>query len=86
MGHEQIGAGFDRLVDDVVRRVHGEQDPVDLVGRVAGHEADGVPLLGSMRVVGGLEYSLHLGDRGSSRHPPQSIACRRSRDASRVSA
>jgi len=43
VGDQQIRADPYRLVDDLLHRVDGEKHPADLGGRVAAHQADGVP-------------------------------------------
>lgn len=48
VGDEQAGAELDRLVDDLLDRVDGEQDPGDLLAGVAHDGADRVPGLGPL--------------------------------------
>lgn len=67
---QQVGAGGDRLVDDLTDRVDGEQHPADLGVRVSADEPDGVPLLGPRRGPEGFEGGDDVGQfRHGSRLP-----------------
>lgn len=55
VGDEQAGAQFHRLVDDLLDRVDGEQDPRDLLVGVARDGADRVPGLGPLGGPQGLQ-------------------------------
>ena len=64
VGDEQVGAPRDRLVDDGLHRIDGEQDPRDVGVGVADHGADGVPVVGPARVVQLVEDGDDVTQRG----------------------
>ena len=51
VGDQQVGTPGDRLVDDGLHGIDGEEDPRDVGVGVADHGADGVPVGGPARVV-----------------------------------
>ena len=63
MGDDEVGVPGERLLDDGLHRVDGEQHPADGGLRVAADEADGVPVTGPGRVVHRLEDADDLGER-----------------------
>ena len=62
VGDQQVGAGPQRLVRDLLDRVDGEQHPADLGLRVTADQPDGVPGLGQRRRVGGFQDGDDLGE------------------------
>lgn len=55
VGDQQVGAQLQRLVDDLLDRVDGEQDPPDLLVGIAHDGADRVPGLGPLGGPQGLQ-------------------------------
>lgn len=64
VGDQQAGAGRDRLVHDLLDGVDGEEDPADVRGGVAAHQAHGVPRLGQCRGPESVEGGGDVGEAG----------------------
>jgi hypothetical protein len=60
VGHQQVRAGVEHLVDDGGGRVDGEQHPPHRLVGITAHQADRVPGLGQRGVVAGVERGDHL--------------------------
>jgi hypothetical protein len=66
MGHDEVRAPGDRLVDDGLDRVDREQHAAHGLRRVARDQSHGIPGLGSTRRVAPVEHTDDVGERGRS--------------------
>jgi hypothetical protein len=70
VGDEEFRPGAEHLVDDGGGGIDGEQHSANRLVAVAAHQPDGVPALGQLGVVPGIERGEHLAQRHG--HPPDS--------------
>ena len=61
---QQVGTPLDRLGDDGLHGIDGEEDARDIGVEVADHGADGVPVVGPARVVQLVEDGDDVTQRG----------------------
>ena len=83
VGDEQLGAQVDGFLDDLEGGIDGEHDPRDLGGRMAGHEAHLVPVLGQ-RLRPELLHGQHGSAPASRRRRPRRRQYRRRGGSSAV--
>ena len=74
---DEVGMAADRLLDDDLDGIDGEQDPADVGSRVADHEADGIAVCRPAGRVDGLDRRHDVG-QGGRRHARQGIGASRS--------
>ena len=75
MHDDEVGMAADRLLDDDLDRVDGEQDAAHIGGRVADDEADGVAVCRPTGRVDGLDRRHDVG-QGGRRHARQGSGAR----------